>query len=59
MDGDLIAEITNFDSPGSLGENVLIDTADAFVITMSAYDLNLLEATAIFPAQNLVNRKMM
>ncbi|MBK8680407.1 MAG: hypothetical protein IPN31_00545 [Bacteroidetes bacterium] len=57
VDGDLIAEITNFDSPGSLGENVLIDTADAFVITMSAYDLNLLEATAIFPAQNLVNRK--
>lgn len=57
VDGDLIAEITNFDSPGSGGENVLIDTSDAFIITMTAYDLELVEATAIFPAQNLVNRK--
>lgn len=57
VDGDLIAEITNFDSPGSEGADVLIDTTDAIVITMTAYDLSLIEATAIFPSQNLVNRK--
>lgn len=57
VDGDLIAEISNFDSPGSEGADVLIDTSDALVITMTAYDLSLIEATAIFPAQNLVNRK--
>ena len=57
VDGNLVAEITDFNSPGSSGEEVLIDTSDALIITMKAYDLSLLEATAIFPAQNLVNNQ--
>lgn len=58
VDGNLVAEITNFSSPGSDGVPVLIDTNDALVITMKAYDLSLFEATAIFPAQNLVNNQL-
>lgn len=58
IDGNLVAEITNFSSPGSDGVPVLIDTNDALVITMKAYNLSLFEATAIFPAQNLVNNQL-
>ncbi len=57
VDGNLIAEIADFSSPGSSGMDVLIDTSDALVITMTAYDMSLFEATAIFPAQNLVNNQ--
>jgi hypothetical protein len=56
VDGNLIAEIDNFNSPGSSGELVLIDTTDALQITMTAYDLELLAATAVFPAQNLIDK---
>ncbi|HAE35706.1 MAG TPA: hypothetical protein PKX04_04310 [Chitinophagales bacterium] len=55
VEGNLIAEITDFSSPGSGGELVLIDTSDALVITMTAYDLELLAATAVFPAQDLID----
>ena len=57
VDGNLIAEIADFSSPGSSGMDVLIDTSDALVITMTAYYMSLFEATAIFPAQNLVNNQ--
>jgi hypothetical protein len=55
VDGLLVAEIISFNSPGSGGEPVLIDTSDYVLIQLKAYDMDLYEATAIFPAQNLVN----
>ncbi len=55
VEGNLIAEILNFGTPGSYGDSVLIDTSDAVVISLEAYDMELIEATAIFPDQNLVN----
>ncbi len=57
VDGNLIAEITNFDSPGSV-EPVLIDTSDAVTITMTAYDMQLFSAIAVFPEQNLINNQL-
>lgn len=55
VDGTLVAEILNFDSPGSAPDSVLIDTSDNVLIQLTARDMELYEATAVFPAQNLVN----
>lgn len=55
VDGNLEATIIKFGSPGSYGDSVLIDTSDAVVISLEAYDMELIEATAVFPDQNLVN----
>ena len=55
VDGTLIANIKNFSTPGTGEDSVMIDTADAVILTMFAHDMELFSATAIFPAQNLVN----
>ncbi|MFN0276383.1 MAG: hypothetical protein ACKVPJ_11590 [Chitinophagales bacterium] len=55
VDGTLVAEIINFDSPGSAPDSVLIDTSDNVLIQLTAKNMELYEATAVFPAQDLVN----
>ncbi len=54
VDGHMNVEIESFSTPGSV-DPVLIDTSDFIQVTMSAYDMELQEAIAIFPDQNLVN----
>ena len=58
VEGKLIANVISMDSPGSNGNAVLIDTANAMSITISAFDMQVQSAEAIFPAQNLVNDKI-
>ncbi len=55
LDGHLKADLLNLNSPGSSGNPVLIDTNDAITMHFRAHDLRLKEATAIFPAQNLID----
>lgn len=55
VEGNLVANIENMNSPGSEGKQVLIDTSDALNIKISAYDMQVFKATAKFPAQDLVN----
>lgn len=52
VEGTLLAAIIDLDSPGGLA---LIDTSKALVITMVARDLVVNSATAVFPAQNLID----
>jgi len=54
IEGDLMAQIINMDSPGSAGP-VPIDTSDNLTLTLKVYDLKPYAATAIFPAQNIIN----
>ncbi len=56
VNGQLTANLLNLSSPGSNGVPVLIDTSDAVVATLSVHDLHPSVATAIFPAQNLVDK---
>ncbi len=53
----LVAQITSLSSPGSGNQSVLIDTADEIRADIRVYDLFPSEATAIWPAQNLINQK--
>ena len=55
VEGNMIAEILNFNTPGSGEDSVFIDTSDALFIQFTAFDMELLEATAVFPEQNLIN----
>ena len=55
VEGNMMAQILNFNTPGSGGDSVFIDTSDAIFIEFTAYDMELLEATAVFPEQNLIN----
>ena len=55
VEGFLVGKILNMDSPGSGSNFVLIDTSDALLATLSVHDLQVLEATAVFPAQNVIN----
>lgn len=52
VEGTLVASIIDLDSPGGVAP---IDTSDALTITMVAHDLVVSSATAIFPAQNLID----
>jgi hypothetical protein len=54
IDGQLIAILQNMDTPGSNGNNVLIDTTDAINIDILVKDLIPVSATAIFPDQILI-----
>ncbi|MEZ5013798.1 MAG: hypothetical protein R2794_05860 [Chitinophagales bacterium] len=54
VEGHLNAQITHLSTPGS-ADPVLIDTSDLVIIDMTARDMELQEAVAIFPDQNLVN----
>lgn len=56
VEGNMTANLINLSSPGSNGVAVLIDTSDALVANLSVHDLKPLTATAIFPAQNLVDK---
>jgi hypothetical protein len=55
VEGKMVAKIINMDSPGSNGQKVRIDTSDAIRLQISAYDMNVFTAKAIFPAQNVVD----
>ncbi len=55
VEGKMIARIKNMNSPGSNGQQVEIDTTDALEVKISAYDMQVYSAKAIFPAQNVVN----
>ena len=55
IDSDLTATLVSIESPGSNGQSVLIDTSDALIINISLKDLKPYEATAIWPAQDLIN----
>ncbi|HNI54508.1 MAG TPA: hypothetical protein PK511_08305 [Chitinophagales bacterium] len=54
VEGNLLGQIAYFSTPGS-ADPVLIDTSDVLVIDMRAYDMELQEAVAVFPEQNLIN----
>ncbi|MBK9272414.1 MAG: hypothetical protein IPM48_12545 [Saprospiraceae bacterium] len=55
VEGKINAQIISFASPGSNGMPVLIDTANAIVTEIRVFNLRPNSATAIWPAQNLVN----
>jgi hypothetical protein len=55
VEGKLVANIISMNSPGSNGNLVLVDTSNALGIRISAYNMQVFSAQAIFPAQNLVN----
>lgn len=55
IDGQMIAELRRFSSPGSQGDTVLIDTTDKILITLTLDSLVPVAATAIFPSQDLAN----
>lgn len=53
VEGNLSGEITDMDI--NSGFNIHIDTSQALIISLRVYDLNVYEATAIFPEQDVVN----
>ncbi|MEO5570973.1 MAG: hypothetical protein ABIT08_14955 [Bacteroidia bacterium] len=55
VEGIMIAQILSMSSPGS-ATPVLIDTNNSMLATLKVYDLHPSSATAIFPAQDLVNK---
>ncbi len=55
LDGSLVARVNNLESPGSNGNAVAIDTTDRLTFNVVVRDLKPYEATAIFPAQNLID----
>lgn len=55
VEGTLVAKIIDLDSPGSNGNNVLIDTSDAILVTMKAYGMIVDNAQATFPSQNIID----
>ena len=56
VDGLLLANILNLDSPGSNGQSILIDYDDALIARFKVYNLKPYAATAIFPEQDLINK---
>lgn len=56
IEGKLVAELVNLESPGSNGNAVLIDTSDAVTVSIQMRDLHPSSATAKFPTQNVVNK---
>lgn len=57
IEGSLTGQIISMGSPGSNGVPVLVDTSDALMSTLTVYDLHPSTATAIFPAQNIVDKE--
>ncbi len=57
VDGQMEVNVINMDILGSGTDSVLIDTTDALVITITVRDLVVDSATAIFPAQDIINFK--
>ncbi len=54
VEGLLVARIIDMSSPGG---TVLVDTADAMVLTLQVRDLSVYSATAIFPSQDLIREE--
>lgn len=54
--GDLQAKIIEMSSPGSGGTPVEIDTSDALIANLTIRDIKPYAATAIFPAQNIIEK---
>jgi hypothetical protein len=52
IEGNLSAAILDLDLKGG---TVIVDTSDAILLTLSVTNLDVFEATAIFPAQEVVN----
>lgn len=57
VDGNLLIDIIKLSSPGTTPDSIIVDTSDAIILTATVRDLKVLAATAIFPAQNLVNER--
>ena len=55
IEGQLQATLQNLDSPGSNGDTITIDTNDVIDLSVTIDQLEPVQATAIFPTQNLVN----
>ncbi len=55
VEGTLVAKIIDLDSPGSNGNNVLIDTSNAILVTLKAHDMIVDNAMASFPSQNIID----
>jgi hypothetical protein len=55
IDGHLLAKVVHMSTLASNGK-VLIDTANSIVATISVSNLTVYSATAIFPAQDIVNQ---
>ncbi len=55
IEGELIFDIINMDSPGTMPDSAIIDTSDALIVTITIRDLKVFSATAIFPAQDIIN----
>lgn len=55
IEGQLKAILATFDSPGSNGNVVTVDTSDRITVVLSLKDLKPTSATAIFPDQTLAN----
>lgn len=56
VEGQLVANIINMDSPGTGGTPVTINYSNAIISRLKVYNLRPYEATAVFPAQDLVNK---
>lgn len=55
LEGDLEVQMINFDSPGSRNEAIEIDTNAVISIYLNLFEIGVNEATAVFPAQYLIN----
>jgi len=54
VEGSLLGNILNFDINGTGITAVLIDTTDKITVTITVRDTKVNSATAVFPAQNLI-----
>lgn len=57
VEGALLGNILNFDINGTGITAVLIDTSDKITVTITVRDTKVNSATAVFPAQNLIELK--
>jgi len=55
LSGNLVLNIKSISSPGSGTDSVLIDTTKAISIVITGSNMQVSSATAIFPAQNLID----
>jgi hypothetical protein len=54
IEGNLVVNVLDMDIQGS-GSPVLIDTSDAIIITLTIKNIKVVAATAVFPAQEVIN----
>jgi len=55
LSASLTFNVINLSSPGSNGDSIKIDTGAAIKIVLTGSNMQVSAATAVFPAQNLVN----